>query len=150
MTKRAFTIIEVLIAVAIIGILAAVIVPQFQDYAQKAKESNAKANLKILRNAIERYAARNDGLSPGHYSDTPISATLTFYFKKWLTVSGSYLSEIPENPFNNLNTLKAVQTTDAFPEKADGSTGWTYKPAAKKIKLNYPGTDSQGVAYYDY
>ena len=28
--------------------------------------------------------------------------------------------------------------------------GWIYKPATKKIKLNWSGTDKDGVRYYDY
>ncbi len=38
----------------------------------------------------------------------------------------------------------------SFPETADGSFGWLYKPATKEIRLDWLGTDSEGVRYYDY
>ena len=71
MRKKAFTLIEILIVVAVLGILAALVIPEIQDYSQEAKESNAKANLRILRNAIERYAVEHDGLPPGYPADNP-------------------------------------------------------------------------------
>jgi len=43
---------EMLIVVAILGILAALVLPTFQGHIQQAKESAAKDNLRILRNAI--------------------------------------------------------------------------------------------------
>ena len=50
--KRAFTLVEILIVVALLGILAAIALPTFQDHIQQARESAAKDNLRILRNAI--------------------------------------------------------------------------------------------------
>lgn len=64
--KKAFTLVEILIVVAILGILAAIVLPQFQSHTQQAKESAAKDNLRILRNAIELYAAQHDGVPPGY------------------------------------------------------------------------------------
>ncbi|RKY11715.1 MAG: hypothetical protein DRP65_03460, partial [Planctomycetota bacterium] len=49
--KKAFSLVELLIVVAILGILAAIVVPEFQTYTQQAKEAAAKDNLRILRNA---------------------------------------------------------------------------------------------------
>src|SRR4030042_966448 len=63
--KKSFTLVEILIVVTILGILAAVIMPSVKDYVQQAKESAAKDNLRILRNAIGLYAARNKRSSAG-------------------------------------------------------------------------------------
>ncbi len=68
-TKYAFTLVEILIVVAILGILAAIVLPTFQDHVQQARESAAKDNLRILRNAIEVYAAQHNDVPPGYPND---------------------------------------------------------------------------------
>ncbi len=50
--QQGFTLIELMIVVAIIGILAAVAIPQYQDYTVKAKVGNAVTSLGSLRTAV--------------------------------------------------------------------------------------------------
>ena len=47
--KRGFTLIELMIVVAIIGILAAIAIPNFIKFQAKSKQSEAKTNLKAIR-----------------------------------------------------------------------------------------------------
>ena len=61
-----FTLVELMIVVAILGVLAAIVLPEFAGHIQQAKESAAKDNLRILREAIERYAADHNGVPPGY------------------------------------------------------------------------------------
>jgi type II secretion system protein G len=149
--RYAFTLVEILIVVAIIGILAAIILPTLQGHIQKAKESAAKDNLRILRNAIELYAAQHNGVSPG-YSNNDSSKNPS---KTWLPsqlIGGKYLNQIPENPFNGYGypQIKVVGNNAPFPDTPTGDFAWIYKPATKEIRLDWPGTDSAGVRYYDY
>ena len=72
--KRAFSLVEILIVVAVLGILAAIALPTFQGYIVEAKEAAAKDNLCILRSAIELYAAQHDGVPPGIPGGRPITA----------------------------------------------------------------------------
>lgn len=53
--QKGFTLIELIAIIAILGILSLLVVPKVTDYTKKAKVSKAKANLVILKNAIERY-----------------------------------------------------------------------------------------------
>jgi len=135
--------------IAIIGILAAIVIPEFQTYAQQAKEAAAKDNLRILRTAIERYAAEHNGIPPGYVDNEPLLTPLPGAFE-FQMVGGNYLNALPVNPFNNLNTLEMILNGESLPADATGGYGWIYKPQTKTIKLDWPGTDSKGVRYYDY
>jgi type IV pilus assembly protein PilA len=57
--KKGFTLIELMIVVAIIGILAAIAIPNFMNYQCKAKQSEAKSNLGAIRTAQEVYMAEH-------------------------------------------------------------------------------------------
>lgn len=146
--QPAFTLVEVLIVVAILGILAAIVLPEVQGYTEKAKENAAKDNLRILREAIGRYAVDHNDTGPGYESSS--TAQSTFYFKKHLVVQNEYLSEIPQNPLNDLDTVKTIGSTDPFPTEADGTSGWIYKLSTQEIRLNYSGSDSEENTYFSY
>ncbi len=150
--RKAFTLAEILIVVGIIGILAAIVIPEFQSHTQKAKEAAAKDNLRILRNTIEFYAAQHNGVPPGYQDDDPSGVPGHLFFIVQLVFAEKYLSKLPENPFNGKAFVKMIGNAEAFPTEPVGpySNGWVYQPATKTIKLNWEGTDTAGVAYFDY
>ena len=80
--KKGFTLIELMIVVAIIGILAAIAIPKFADLINKSKEGATKGSLASVRSAIQVYYGDNEGWFPAD--------DLTC-----LTAAGKYLSAIP-------------------------------------------------------
>ena len=58
--QKGFTLIELMIVVAIIGILAAIAIPNFMTFRLKAKTSEAKSNLGSIRTCQEAYKAEKD------------------------------------------------------------------------------------------
>jgi type IV pilus assembly protein PilA len=69
-SKKGFTLIELMIVVAIIGILAAIAIPNFLRFQLKSKTSEAKVNLAAIRTAEESYLAEfgsyvNTSATPG-------------------------------------------------------------------------------------
>jgi len=147
--KRGFTLVEVLIVVAVLGILAAIVLPQFQSHTEEAKSAAAKDNLRILRNQIELYTMQHNGVPPGYPNNDPTQqARRTRFISQML--NERYINTIPENPFNGHWILKMILNDEQMPAEATGDFGWIYKAITKTIKLDWPGTDKDGVRYYDY
>ncbi|MEW6557249.1 MAG: prepilin-type N-terminal cleavage/methylation domain-containing protein [Elusimicrobiota bacterium] len=65
--KKGFTLIELMIVVAIIGILAAIAIPKFADLIRKSKEGATKGSLGAIRSALTIYYGEQEGIYP--YSD---------------------------------------------------------------------------------
>jgi prepilin-type N-terminal cleavage/methylation domain-containing protein len=147
--SKGFTLVEILIVVAILGILAAIVLPEFQGHVQQAKEAAAKDNLRILREAIERYAAEHNDVPPGYNNNDPSTTPTLFFFNQQMITNKTYLSNSVQNPFNNRTTIYFVKNDTAFPDMI-GYYGWIYQPQTKTIKLDWPGIDSQDEKYTDY
>jgi prepilin-type N-terminal cleavage/methylation domain-containing protein len=148
--KEAFSLVELIIVVAILGIMAAIVLPIFQSHAAEAKESASKDNLRILRSTIQLYAVQHEDTSPGYPLDDPTQTPSSIVFWQQVVRDGHYLPSIPANSFNESNDITVLGDAEAFPADAPGDTGWIYKPATREIRLNWPDTDSYGTRYYDY
>ena len=75
--KRGFTLIEILIVVVILGILAAIIIPQFTDAAQDAGAASARSQLQTMRSQVELYRVQNNGAAPAGDASGPWAELVT-------------------------------------------------------------------------
>ena len=91
--RHGFTLIEILIVVVILGILAAIVIPQFTDASQEAARSNLRSQLQTVRSQIELYNVQN----PATMFDDTVAAPGDATFWDPL-VQGSYLQAAPLNP----------------------------------------------------
>jgi len=103
--RSAFTLVEILIVVIILGILAAIVVPQFTSASEDAQISNTETQLSTIRNQIELYRVRNNAQYPdfntfaGHWGDP--TATLASGDPDPIAQGlrgGDYLKKPPINP----------------------------------------------------
>ena len=167
MRNKAFTLVELIIVVTILGIMAAIVIPTFQGNVATAKESASKTNLMTIRTQIELYKLQHNGYPPGYVAGAGapvgtvslqlIGTTMVDGTASPSTVPsapflyGPYLKSIPKNSFNNLSTIVYVAEATAFSDAVDGtSSGWLYKKETGEIAMNMTGADSEGVNYYDY
>lgn len=166
MSKKAFTLIELLLVTAILGILAAIVLPMILSHISHGKEAAAQDALRIIRSQIGLYKFEHGGLSPGYMNG--VQATTIVLTNQFIGTSsitgmasasrspagvykyGPYLQKLPVNPYNNLSTIKYVPNATAFSTAATKTTGWLYKKETAEFKLNWTGTDSQGKKYIDY
>lgn len=99
---NAFTLIELLIVVAIIGILAAIAVPNFLNAQIRAKVAKAQSDMKSLSTAIESYRVDSNTYPPDG-DDLPNFSLPDFDTRarlKPLTTPISYISSLPTDPFH--------------------------------------------------
>lgn len=114
--QRAFTLVELLITVAIIAILAAIAIPNFLAAQTRAKVSRARADMRTVVTAVETYRVDSNAYPTYHYADVPGgSAALHFHIggkvpgfgipdPDWdgrnpLTTPIAYLTRFPLDPF---------------------------------------------------
>jgi type IV pilus assembly protein PilA len=85
--QKGFTLIELMIVIAIIGILAAIAIPQFVAYRQKGYNTSAKSDLKNYQTACQAYFADNPGSST--CSETAVATAFTKTSNVTITPAGS-------------------------------------------------------------
>lgn len=92
MNHKAFTLIELLIVVAIIGILAAIAIPNFLQAQVRSKVARARMEMKTVATAVEVYHV-------DHNEYPWIEQNPGYDIPRVLTTPNEYLSSLPKDPF---------------------------------------------------
>jgi len=145
---KGFTLVEILIVVIILGILAAIVIPQFTEASSEARVSNLMTNLQTIRSQLLLYKTQHlehypaDGVGEAHdefedemcnYSDEDGVTNATPDSDH---PYGPYLTSVPVNPLSNDNTVRVVQngaTVFAAPQ-ADG--GWYFNSVTGEFRAD--------------
>src|SRR3954447_10910746 len=151
----AFTLIEILIVVVILGILAAIVVPQFSNASQVARENMLKDELRYFRTQITVYKAQHGDVPPGWINGVINGRYSTQTFNDQLTSRtnargdiglaskqfpfGPYLQRIPPNPLTQSTGVKILGKGEKIPGFAEitdsdqKTYGWIYKIDTQEI-----------------
>jgi general secretion pathway protein G len=134
-----FTLVEILIVVIILGILAAIVIPQFTGAAQEARENVLRETLRNLRTQINVYRAQHRDVSPGYLPDgTPDKDVFVNQMTNATDVNGDteaavtpyglYLRSMPENPMNQKASVEMDDDSGPANLTGDDSDGWVFRP----------------------
>jgi prepilin-type N-terminal cleavage/methylation domain-containing protein len=133
--RTGFTLIELMIVVAIIGILAAIAVPRFADLINKSRESTVKGSLGALRSAISIYYSDTEGIFPTAASLTTI-----------LTAGGKYMKDFPSIDLPS-PAPHPRQTTVCLNHICDSFGRWAYFDTTGHICVSCTHRDTRGSTW---
>lgn len=140
-----FTLIELMIVVAIIGILAAIALPRFGQMMEKSREGQTKGNLNSIHSAASIYYGDQRGIWP-----TTLNTTSVYLFSQYLDnvgpvkVTGFFVAGAV-SPSGSLVTL----TTQSSVPTGSGS-GWLYDSGNGSFYVNSTVMDSKSLPYSFY
>jgi len=159
-TSQGFSLLDGMIVVSIVGLLAAVAIPQLTSPRDDGRTAELVSSLETLREAIDAYASQHDGF-PGP-SATQVAdqllkrtdkagrarATDDQAFGPYLSAFGPYLSEgsLPTNPYTGTNSLKVVSR---MPTEPSGPHAWLYCPSTGEIRGNAIGMSPDGQPLFN-
>ncbi|MEM9066344.1 MAG: prepilin-type N-terminal cleavage/methylation domain-containing protein [Planctomycetota bacterium] len=132
--RKAFTLVEILIVVVILGILAAIVVPQFSSAADDARASNTASQLSTLQNAIELFRARN-----GRYPD--------FNSNGWDELTGDEnangtFDEVGENEYLKEEPVNPINQDADVSETSAATVGWVWNDTTDRIEATFYNEDT--------
>lgn len=128
--SKGFTLVEILIVVVILGILAAIVIPQFTNASETAKGSSLTSVLQTIRSQLELYQIQHNGnyptlanLQTGDPDSWTNLTSATDVDGNAGTDFGPYLQQSPSNPFTNRVNVAA-----------DNSADWEYTEATGRMR----------------
>jgi len=165
--SKAFTLVELLLVLTMIGLLAAIVIPKFSNASAVAREAMLADQLRMIRMQVAVFRSQHLGVAPGYPDcDTSAAPTQTALVNHLTMASdaqgdtanpgtvgydyGPYIFAMVENPVNGKSTVEIIGDDEAFPEAGDDSHGFIYKPATLAFKADSAGTDENGKSFFDY
>lgn len=128
-SAEGFTLVEIMIVIVILGILAALVIPQFTSATDETRENSVRMNLHRIRTQIEVYQQQHDGRWPtlanfeAQMTELSNMAGLTGGTRQTGYKFGPYLMEIPKNARTSERTIGngAIGTSAWYYDETEGT-----------------------------
>jgi len=142
MRAKGFTLVEILIVVVILGILAAIVIPQFTDASTSARESSMCSDLQMMRSQIELYKVQHLDSMAGIIDGASFISHMTTWTDRDGNIlaaaqagvsCGPYMQKVPVNPFDSVYAADGINgqvDTDGTAGNNGGSWELTLLPDA--------------------
>lgn len=130
--QDAFTLIELIVVMAIVALLVSVAAPKYFRSVEQAREQSLRTTLKVMRDAIDQFAA-DRGRFPESLQEL---------------VAQRYLRELPRDAVTGLRDQWQLTLAQAPSGNAPGQE--TGLAELVDVRSGAPGADSTGVLYRDY
>jgi len=136
--KSGFTLVEILIVVVILGVLAAIVIPQFTEASTEAKTSSLCTDLQTMRSQIELYKIQHNDELPGAGTASLIVALTgqTNVLGAVGTDYGPYLQKIPSNQFAPDAVANLILEAAADVGVGTITHGWHFNTASGAFHAN--------------
>jgi prepilin-type N-terminal cleavage/methylation domain-containing protein len=152
LSLKGFTLVELMIVVAIIGVLAAIAIPIFSNLVAKSQEGTTKANLGAIRSALSVYYTDNEGNYPVDNLDSLVTAA------KYLQIIPN--AALPQTQYNVGHGVHSGVNAGSFPanltDVAGGANVWAYDNTVADddtwglIVVNCTHSDLKGAEWTAY
>jgi len=146
--SQGFTLVEILIVVVILGILAAIVIPQFTNASEEAKSSSLISQLQTIRSQLELYQIQHNGDyprlatlqngDPDHWTGLTTQTEVTGAAG---TDFGPYLQQAPINSFLRGQNVAADNSAEWEYDETTGAIR-AVVPQAKITELNLSAIDT--------
>ena len=153
----AFTLVEILIVVIILGVLAAIVIPNLTGVTAISREANLKENLSKIRAQIQMYRNQHNGfpaaagfaeqMTKYTRTDGQVAAVRTSEYR-----FGPYLEQMPPNPITSDRAIRAAAVADDTFPPGDADHGWWYNETTGAFFADLKDThvDQEGNRYNRY
>jgi len=138
---KGFTLVEILIVVVILGILAAIVVPQFTNASQDAIKGALASQLQTINSQIELYRVQNAGTLPSADADPLVGGTNGGW---GVMVASDFLKDEPNNGYTRSSNVAGAWV--ASPATDGTAAGWAYDAATGECYANGFDNDNNILA----